>query len=131
MLEFVLGLHSGVRYLVLLVALAAVIAAVMAGRPGRPASRTHDRVYTVFVGLLDLQVVVGIVLLMLRGFYPQLMGHIFTMLLAIVVAHGFGLAARNKERERMQPATGLRVAGVLVTIVLVIGGIMAIGRPIL
>lgn len=131
MLEFVLGLHSGVRYLVLLAALVALVAAIMAGRPGRPASRTHHRVYMIFVGLLDLQVVVGIVLLLLRGFYPQLMGHIFTMLLAVAVAHGFGVAARNRERERMQPATGLRIAGVLATIVLVVGGIMAIGRPIL
>lgn len=131
MLEFVLGLHSGVRYLVLLAALGALVAAIMAGRPGRPASRAHDRGYMIFVGLLDLQVVVGIVLLLLRGFYPQLMGHIFTMLLAVAVAHGFGVAARNRERERMQPATGLRIAGVLATIVLVVGGIMAIGRPIL
>lgn len=131
MLGFVLGLHSGVRYLVLLAAVAALGAAIMAGRPGRPASRTHERTYTIFVGLLDLQVVIGIVLLLLRGFYPQLMGHIFTMLLAVAVAHGFGIAARSRERERMQPAAGMRIAGAVLTVILVIGGIMAIGRPIL
>ncbi len=129
-MEFVLGLHSGVRYLVLLAALLAIGTALLAGRPGRPAGRTHDRMFMIFVGLLDLQVVIGLVLLVLRGFYPQLLGHIFTMLLAVGAAHGFGLAARRRERERMQPAGGLRVAGVALTLVLVIGGILAIGRPI-
>lgn len=131
MLEFVFGLHSGVRYLVLLAAVVALIGAFMAGRPGRPAGGKPDRFYMIFVGLLDLQVVIGIVLLLLRGFYPQLMGHIFTMILAVVAAHGFGVVARNRERERMQPQAGLRIAGVLIAVVLIIGGIMAIGRPIL
>lgn len=130
-MEFVLGLHSGVRYLVLLAALLAIGAALLAGRPGRPASRAHDRMFLIFVGLLDLQIVIGLVLLVLRGFYPQLMGHIFTMLLAVAAAHGFGMAARRRERERMQPAGTLRVVGVALTIVLVVGGILAIGRPIL
>lgn len=130
MLEFVLGLHSGVRYLVLLAALLALVAALLAGRAGRPATRTHTLLNTIFVGLIDLQIVIGIVLLVLRGFYPQLMGHIFMMLFAAVAAHGFALAAKKRERERMQPAGGLRAAGIVVTLVLIVGGILAIGRPV-
>lgn len=131
MLEFVLGLHSGLRYLVLLAAVVAAGAALLAGRPERPASHAAARTSTIFVALLDLQVLVGIVLLVLRGFYPALMGHVMMMLFAAVAAHGFALVARNRERERMRPATGLRVGGIVVTLVLVVGGIMAIGKPIL
>lgn len=130
MLEFVLGLHSGVRYLVLLAAVVAIVATLLAGRPGRPASRTHALLNTIFVGLLDLQVVIGIVLLVVRGFYPQLMGHIFMMVFAAIAAHGFALVAKKREHERMKPAGGLRAIGIVVALVLIVGGIMAIGRPI-
>ncbi len=130
MLDFVFGLHSGVRYLVLLAALLAIVAALLAGRPGRPSRRTHEMLNTIFVGLLDLQIVIGIVLLVLRGFYPQLMGHVFMMLFAAVAAHGFAIVARKRERERMRPAGSLRAIGIVVTLILVIGGILAIGRPV-
>ena len=131
MLEFVLGLHSGVRYLIFLAAVLAVGTALLANRPGRPASHSHALMNTLFVGLLDLQIVVGLVLLVLRGFYPQLMGHVMMMILAAIAAHGFALAAKKRERERLQPAGMLRVAGVVIAIVLIVGGILAIGRPII
>lgn len=131
MLEFVLGLHSGVRYLVFLTAVLAIGAALLTNRPERPASRRHAMLNSVFVGLLDTQIVIGLVLLILRGFYPALMGHVMMMILAAVAAHGFALAAKKRERERLQPAGTLRVMGIVVTLVLIVGGILAIGRPIL
>jgi K+-transporting ATPase A subunit len=129
-LDFVLGLHASVRYLVLIAAVLAIGAALLAKRPDRPASRSHAVMNSLFVGLLDLQIVIGLVLLVLRGFYPQLIGHVMMMILAAVVAHGFALAAKKRERERLQPAATLRVTGVVVAVVLIVGGILAIGRPV-
>ena len=120
--------HSGLRYLVLLAALAAVIAlayALITRRAGR-ATRILPAVFT---GLLDLQVLLGVGLV-IGGVLPDaVVGHLVMMVLALAVAHGASILGRRAKDEWREII--VRLVGILVALVLVAGGIMAIGRSVL
>lgn len=119
--------HSGLRYLVLLagvVALVYLVWAVLGRKQGGKGGRV---VMSAFVGLLDLQIVLGIVLVVMGDFYPALIGHIITMVIAAAVAHGSSVYARRSGGDR---ADQIRLAGLVVTLVLIVMGILAIGRAV-
>lgn len=120
--------HSGLRYLVLLAAIAATLWLVAALVRGQAFDRTARVLVAIFTGALDLQVLLGLLLLPLWPFYPALIGHITLMLLSAVAAHGLGLA--NKRRPEAARSNLLGLACVLVPLALVVGGILAIGRPL-
>lgn len=125
-MEFLFAAHSGLRYLVLLAAAAALAYLVYGWLARRPYDRAARILTAVFVGVLDLQVLLGILLLLVRPFYPALSGHVVMMLLAAAAAHGFSVAARRRE----VPGARYRLAatGVALALLLVVGGIFAIGR---
>lgn len=127
-MEFVYHAHSGLRYLVLLAGVvAAVILAVGVLSP-RPYGRGARIATAAFVGLLDLQVLLGLLTLAVRPFYPQLMGHVVMMLLAAGAAHVLPAMGRRATDPRRKYA--LSLAGVAVALLLVVGGIMSIGRGV-
>lgn len=121
--------HSGLRYLVLLAGLASFGYSLIAAVRNRPWDRPGRILLAAFTGLLDLQVLIGLVLVFVWAFYPALWGHIVMMVLAALVAH---LASRfNRKRppeRRSQMTAALGAAGALV---LIVGGIAAIGRTII
>jgi hypothetical protein len=121
-------LHSTVRYLVLLVALATLIVAFTGWR--RAAAPASERgLMMAFVGLVDVQVLLGLVLLALLPFYGALIGHIVMMVLAAAAAHTGSVLARRREPGRS--GSPVRAATVAVTLILIVGGIMAIQRPVI
>ncbi|MGD8277090.1 MAG: hypothetical protein PVH00_03640 [Gemmatimonadota bacterium] len=127
MAAFVLALHSGIRYLVLAAAVCTIVLGAITRI--RPAGRGLRGVWKGFVGLLDLQVLVGVVVLVTRPFQARFIGHFTMMLLALAVAHAVGLAFRRRPPERQ--VGGALMAGALLALVLVVGGILAIGRPLI
>ncbi|HSJ25471.1 MAG TPA: hypothetical protein VK929_12410 [Longimicrobiales bacterium] len=130
MAELVFTVHSLLRYLVLLAVLAAiVVAAIHWARTGPDSARPQRIAMAAFVGLLDVQVLLGLVLLALWPYYPALIGHIFMMVLAAIVAHVGSIMARRREPGRS--GAPLRVATAVLALVLMVGGIMAIQRPII
>jgi hypothetical protein len=116
--------HSGLRYLVLLVGLVALAYFVWGLATRRAAGRGVRALGAAFGGLLDLQVLLGLVMLVLGRYYPQLIGHIVMMVLAAGAVHG--TLAVN--RRRPVPGWVLPLVGVALGLVLIIGGIMAIQR---
>ena len=126
MLWFVFYTHSGVRYLVLLAAIAAIAYHLFGLATKREFDKPSRILGATFTGLLDLQLVFGALLWLMMPSYPMLWGHIAMMLAAITVAHV--VLGRNKRSESPSHVTAL--VGVIVTLILIIGGIMAIGRPI-
>ena len=118
--------HSGLRYLVLLVGLVALAYFVWGLATRRAAGRGVRALGAAFVGLLDLQVLLGLVMLVLGRYYPQLIGHIVMMVLAAVTAQ----VSMSVNRRRPQPGFVLPLAGVVLALVFIIGGIMAIGRGV-
>src|SRR4051812_20197018 len=119
--------HSGLRYLVLLAAIGALFALVYARSTGR-ASRAARVLPMAFTGLLDLQILLGIALVM-GGLFPDAaVGHLVLMLLAAVVAHGSSIMARRSADERRDVV--IRIGGVVLSLLLIAAGIMAIGRGV-
>jgi hypothetical protein len=121
-------IHSMVRYLVLLAGVLTVVAAL--ARLGSRGPAGADRTaLTAFVAILDVQVLLGLVLLAVWPYYPMLIGHIAMMVLAAAVAHVGSRVARRREPARS--GAPIRAAAVGLALVLVVGGIMAIQRPVL
>ena len=116
--------HSGLRYLVLLAGLVAVVYFALGLAQKRPYTRAVRTVGAIFSGLMDLQILLGLILVAMGRYYPQLIGHIVLMVLAAVVVHV--LLARN--RKRPQPGYALPLAGVVLGLALLVAGILAI-RP--
>lgn len=121
--------HSGIRYLVLLLGVLAAVWGLVALARGAMPGRAGRILGASFVGMLDLQIVLGLIVLFMRGFYPQLFGHVMTMLVAVAVGHVAVIASRQSTAAR-RSALWLG-AGTLGTLALVVLGILAIGRPVL
>lgn len=118
--------HSGLRYLVLLLAVVALVMFVH-GYVTRRAAGKGDRVtMAAFTGALDLQILLGVGLIVAGIFYGALMGHLMMMTLAAVSAHAAAAIARKSPDDRR--AHAIRLAGVGLALLLMVGGIMAIGR---
>lgn len=120
--------HSGLRYLVLLAAVVAIAYHAYGFFARRPTDRFARVTGAAFVGLLDLQILLGLILMMAGIFYGALMGHMVMMILAAVAAHAGGLVARRSQEARGY--YGARLVGLTVALVLVVLGVAAIGRSL-
>lgn len=117
--------HSGLRYLVLLSGAVAVAWFLYAWLAGRGFDRPGRIVLAAFTGLLDLQVVLGLALLVGGRRTPGIGAHVGFMVLAVVVAHvTSGVARRRPERARAV----LPLAGTILALTVLAAGILAI-RP--
>lgn|SRR5690606_5581186 len=126
---FMIGLyhaHSGLRYLVLLLAIMVILSAGNGLLTRRQATKFDRVTMGIFTGLLDLQALLGVALIAMGIFYGALMGHVIMMILALAAAHATGAMARKATNDRR--AHSLRLVGALLALVLIAGGIMAIGR---
>ena len=120
--------HSGLRYLVLLAAVAALIGLAYALSTGR-AARAAAVLAGIFAGLLDLQILLGVGLV-IGGIFPDaVVGHLIMMVFAAVVTHASSIVGQRASSERRE--LGIRVGGIVVALALIVGGIMAIGRGVL
>lgn len=127
--SFLFHAHSGLRYLVLLAGLASFLYSIVAAVGGRPWDRGGRILLASFIGLLDVQVLIGLVLVFIWPFHAALWGHIVLMVLAAGAGHLTSVITRKRAPDRQ---SHLMVAlGVAGTMVLVVGGITAIGRSVL
>lgn len=120
--------HSGLRYLVLVAAVAALVVLAYGLATGR-ALRLARILPAAFTGLLDLQILLGIALV-LGGLFPDAaVGHLVMMVLAAVAAHGSSILAQRSIDERR--ALVIRLGGIALAAVLIVGGVLALGRSVL
>ena len=120
--------HSGIRYLVLLAAVVAIVVLGFGLATGRRPRATRA-VAASFTGLLDLQVLLGLALVIGGMLTAKATGHLVMMVLALVVAHAASVIAGRATDERRELT--VRLVGVVLSLVLIVGGIMAIGRGVL
>jgi len=120
--------HSGLRYAVLLAAVIALLLLVLGrssaggdGRAGRVAS-------SIFISMLDLQVLLGIATVLARPWFSALIGHIGMMILALASAHALRVAARKATAENRRYVLSLLAVGL--PLLLIVAGITAIGRRV-
>jgi len=120
--------HSGLRYLVLFAGILVLGYAVYGQATKREYDKTMRILAAVFTGSIDLTVLLGVAHLMSSVFYPQLSGHIASMVLAVVVAHL--VSAVMKRRPIAERTFMPHIVSTLIVLGLIATGIMAIGRPI-
>ncbi|MBM4184488.1 MAG: hypothetical protein FJ207_09700 [Gemmatimonadetes bacterium] len=123
-----LNAHSGLRHLVLLLGIV-VVAYAAYGLIGKRPYDTRMRILaTAFTASLDLTVLLGIAHLFTSTFYPQLVGHLTMMALALAIAHIVSVVQRRRPLE--QRTYGPHVVGTLVVLAVISVGILAIGQPV-
>lgn len=124
-----LNAHSGFRYLVFLAGILVIGYATYALATKRSYDQTMRILGAAFTGLVDLTVLLGVAALLAGTFYPQLGGHIVTMVLAAVVAHVVSYVMKRRPPEERTFAP--HIVGTLIVLALIVTGIMAIGRPVI
>jgi heme A synthase len=126
MINGIFHAHSGLRYLVLLAGFVALVVTALGVFGRKPYERPSRIAMAVFTGVLDLQVLLGIVMVVLGCFYPALMGHLMMMVLAAIAAHALSIFARKQADGKR--AHTIALVGVVLALGLIVGGISAIGR---
>ena len=118
--------HSGLRYLVLLAGVAAIVVLLLGYVRGRAYAGPSRGLTAAFTGLLHLQVLLGIALVLTGIWYGALMGHLAMMIAAAILMPV--LSAYAKKQPDGKKAHGVALAGVVLALLLILGGIMSIGR---
>lgn len=117
--------HSGLRYLILLVAAIAVVKFALGWLQGGEFKGMDRGLASAFSGLMDLQVTLGLIFLLWDGFtgrgFPLFrIEHAVVMVIAAVVAH-LPMRWKNAESKRRFRNTLFAIIG---AILLVIVGLM-------
>ena len=113
----------------LLVGVVGLVYFVAALARGRRFDRAGRILGTIFTGVLDLQLILGALLLAVFDIYGALWGHVAMMVVSVATAHIFVVV--NKKRPEDRRSNGLALAGVLVPLLLIVAGILSIGRPLI
>ncbi len=129
-IDVIVGVHSLVRWLVVIMAVIAVIryALVMSGRVQ---SSGMDRgLMSGYTGLLDLNVLLGLIIIVGLSISTGQMlmvwlEHAVTNIIGVVVAHFFAQRAKKIEDARLKARTNL--LGVVISIVIIVVGVALIG----
>ncbi len=129
-MDFVLSLHSNVRWVIVVVSSATIVKLGLGWRAGRP-YEPADRILTAaFAGMMDLQALLGIIYLLWagigagQGFPAVRVIHALIMVVAVAVSH---LPARWKDA----PSADRYRAGVfsvLAALVLIVIGVSVVPR---
>ena len=125
-MEFLVGVHGLVRWLVVIVAVVAVVryALVMAGRAQ---SSGMDRgLMSGYTGLLDLSVLLGVIIIIGLGEWKIVqIEHAVTNIIAVVIAHIFAQRAKKIEDPKLKARTSL--LGVVISILIIVVGVAFVG----
>ncbi|MBX3219459.1 MAG: hypothetical protein KF795_03000 [Labilithrix sp.] len=116
--------HSGLRFLILLLGVLNVAVLGLSLAQKKPFGKVHRILGAAFAGALHLQVVIGATMVALGRYYPALVGHIVMMVLAAAAAQ----VTSSINRRRAEPTLTLPLVGVGLALLLIYGGVMAIGR---
>ena len=132
MYDFAFNAHSGFRYLVLLVGVLAALYALIGLMRKQPVDKAGMSLMRVWTVVLDIQFLLGVLtliaLIMAGRFTGQLIGHLVLVVAAVAVAH-----MGTMKLKKADPGTrtyGSMLATALIPLLVIIGGILAIGRPI-
>jgi hypothetical protein len=123
-MDMIFYAHSGLRFLVLLSGVIAAAVLLWGWSAGRPLAGQSRAATAVFMGTLDLQILLGIGTVLTRPWYGALMGHLIMMIAAAMAAHGITVYGRKQADHKRAHLVSL--VGVVLALLLILGGIMAI-----
>lgn len=119
-LGIVLDIHSVVRWLVVAVSLISLVWFALVWLRGTGNEKADHGLMAAFSGLIDLQVTIGLILILWSGFagvgFPRYrLEHAFIMIIAAVVAH-LSMRWRNAEMQIRARNNVALIVGVLVIV---------------
>lgn len=123
-----LTIHSITRWLVTLTAIALIVRLIIGVVKKRPFDKTTSALTGAFGGLMDLQLLLGVLFLVLDGMGPigfpgYRLEHAVTMLLAVIVAHLPAMWKKQADTVRMRNT----LIAVSVSLLLVFVGVRSLG----
>ena len=121
MLAFLLELHSGVRWLVVLITLVALVKLIIGIAQKQSYDKLTQRIMLAFSGLVSLQWLIGIIVLIVFGNFSsgQIWSHAGTMTIAVAVSH-----LHNRWKKAEDPVRyRMSLLVVIAVLVLVIVGV--------
>jgi len=123
MLSILFGTHSLVRWIIVAVSLIALIWFVLVWLRGMRNEKADRRLMAAFTGLIDLQVLLGVIYILWSGFagagFPRYrLEHAVTMIVAAVVVH---LSARWRNADAPIRARNNAALIALVLVLVLIG----------
>ena len=125
-MEFLVGIHGLVRWLVVIVAVVAVVryALVMAGK-AQPSGMDRG-LSSGYTGLLDLNVLLGVIIIIGLGEWEMAqIEHMTTNIIGVVVAHVFAQRAKKIEDPKIKARTNL--LGVVISLAIIVVGVALVG----
>ncbi len=119
----VLMIHSLVRFVILILAVAGIVITLVALAQKQAPGRTDQIVGSVFLGLFDLQMVLGLLVILLGGLVNAV--HPIVMFVAIVSAHVLQMMTKRASSANAQ---WVRLAFYVVPLAIILVGLATIGR---
>jgi hypothetical protein len=122
-MEILLEAHSGVRWLVILVAIVVFVKFLISWLGHKPYTKLDNTFAKVFTGVVDLQVLLGLIYLLWSGFagagFPRYrLEHSVTMILVAVAAHFVG-RGKSSDNARFRNS----VIAIIIALLLVFAGV--------
>lgn len=134
-MDFVEGLHSGWRYLVLLALAGNFLFFAYAYFSGATSPKQEKQVSMIFAVAVDIQITIGIVLFILHiieyGFEGELLGHALPMLLVAPVAHAYTIYSRRDKSGNARRRQLVGALAPILALILILGGLAAIEAGLL
>lgn len=124
-MDFILGVHSLVRWLAVIIAVIAVVRAVLVMTGRTPSSGMDRGLMSGYTGLLDLNVLVGLILIIGLGFTLPRIEHLAINLIGVAVAHVLAQRARKIGDAPLKARTNL--LGVVTSIAIIAVGVALVG----
>jgi hypothetical protein len=118
-MNFLLTFHSINRWIIVVVAAIALIKFLIGWLRSTEYQRPDRILMAVYTGLLDLQLLVGIVLLIDRNFARRPLEHAITMVIALALAHAARLWRNKPDRVKFRN----NFLAILIGLLLIIAGV--------
>lgn len=122
-MDIVRSIHSAVRFVVLIAAVVGILKTLLNLVQARQTEKVDQTIASAFVGLYDLQVLLGILIILLGGLTQAI--HPIVMAVGVISAHGFQSVVRRNPGSRENL---LRLALFVVPLVIILIGLATINH---
>ncbi len=118
-MDLLLTLHSINRWIIVVAAVIALAKFLIGWLQGADYQRADRILMAVYTGLLDLQLLMGIILLIDRGFSGRPLEHAITMIIAVALAHSARFWRDKPDKIRFRN----NFLAILIGLLLIIAGV--------
>ena len=122
-MDIVLAIHSVVRFLILLAAVIGIVKVFVSLLQKAKTDRLDQTVASAFVGLYDLQALLGVLIILLGGLAQAI--HPIVMIVGLVLAHGLQSMVKRADGST---AAVYRLGLYIIPLLIILVGLSSIGH---